>query len=277
MSRRDLTGLRVGRLLVLYEGERTPNKNYKWICRCDCGKEVAVRSDTLIAGNTKSCGCLSSDVAKAHLEGQRFGNLTVIRETGRNEYGDVLWLCKCDCGNNHIVKSVNLVHGYVKSCGCMRNQMISDANKTHGKVGTRIYNSWHCMKSRCYNANNEHFKDYGARGITVCEEWKDNFQAFYDWAMSHGFREDLTIDRIDVNKGYTPENCRWATAKEQQRNRRITIFLDYNGERKPLAEWAEIKGINRKVLERRIRNHWSVKRALETPARLIRRKHEQNI
>lgn len=261
----SLIGLKFGRLTVIAESGVQGRSKYKWLCKCECGNETIVRGDVLKSGGTKSCGCLSSDVAKAHLEGKRFGNLTVIKETGRNEYGDVLWLCKCDCGNNHIVKSVNLIHGYVKSCGCMRNQMISDANKTHGKTDTRVYNSWHCMKNRCYNANDEHFKDYGARGITVCEEWINDFQAFYNWAMSHGYKEGLTIDRIDVNKGYSPENCRWATAKEQQHNRRNTIYLTYNGETKSTPEWAEIVGIDPHVLRYRINAKWSTKRALEEP------------
>lgn len=267
----NLIGQKFGRLLVIDEAGIEGRGKYRWLCWCECGKETVVRGDLLKSGRTKSCGCLSSDSAKYHLVGNRYGHLSVIREEGRNKHGEVMWLCKCDCGNEMLAKSCNLVHGFVKSCGCMSGQMISNANKKHGKINTRIYSSWHCMKNRCYNTNDEHYPDYGARGITVCEEWKDNFQVFYEWAISHGFREDLTIDRIDVNKGYSPNNCRWATAKEQQRNRRITVYLDYKGDKKPLAEWAEIKGIDRKNLEYRIRAKWPVEKALETPVKSKRK------
>lgn len=263
--KRNLIGQRFERLMVIEEGYKSKNGSLMWLCRCDCGTEKYVRSDSLLSGRIKSCGCYNKDVAKAHLEGQRFGFLTVVKENGRNKDGDVLWLCKCDCGNEHTVKSVNLIHGYVKSCGCKRGEMISQKTTKHGLHKSKLYHIWRGMKNRCYNPKHEHYYLYGERGITICEEWDKDFMQFYEWATTHGFREDLTIDRIDNNKGYSPENCRWATPKEQQRNRRVTVFLNYKGERKPLAEWAEIKGINRKALEHRIRVGWPTEKALETP------------
>lgn len=261
----SLIGQKFGRLTVIAESGVQGKGKYKWLCKCECGNETIVRGDLLKSGRTKSCGCLSSDVAKAHLEGQRFGNLTVIRETERNKYGDVLWLCKCDCGKNHIVKSVNLIHGYVKSCGCKRGEFISQKNSKHGLCDSKLYHIWHGIKNRCINTKHDNYVRYGARNISMCEEWLNDFKAFYDWAITHGFKEGLTIDRIDNFKGYSPDNCRWITAKEQQHNRRDTIYLTYNGETKSTPEWAEIVGIDPHVLRHRINAKWSTKRALEEP------------
>lgn len=267
--KRDLIGQRFGRLTVIGEGERASNGSIKWICRCECGNEIHIRGDLLISGNTKSCGCLSRDAAKSHLEGQRFGNLTVIKEDGRSKYGDVMWLCQCDCGNTTRVKSVDLIHNNTHSCGCFKLARISETNTIHGKCNTKLYHIWHGIKNRCYNPNHDNYIRYGARSIQMCDEWVNNFQAFYDWAITHGFEENLTIDRINNYKGYSPDNCRWITPKEQQHNRRDTVFLTYKGETKSLPEWAEIMHINVDALRYRIKAHWSVDKALETPVKSI--------
>ena len=140
------------------------------------------------------------------LTGQRFGRLTVLERT------ELKWLCKCDCGNKKIVAGGHLVSGDTKSCGCLRIK--------HGMRNTRLYSIWHGMKERCYNTKHKFYKHYGGRGIKVCEEWKNDFQTFADWALSHGYADNLTIDRIDVNGNYEPSNCQWATNAEQQRNKR---------------------------------------------------------
>ena len=158
-----------------------------------------------------------------NLKGQKFGRLTAICPVGKNRQGAILWLCNCDCGNDTVVEGRSLTSGATRSCGCLdREAHKFRPNRTiHGKSGTRLYRIWKKMKSRCSNPNDPDYQQYyGSRGITVCPEWLNDFQAFYDWAMSHGYSDELSIDRIDNEKGYSSDNCRWATAEEQRHNQR---------------------------------------------------------
>lgn len=207
------------------------------------------------------------------LTGRRFGRLVVLKRAGNyiqppNGRKRPQWLCKCDCGNVTTTIGENLRNGSTVSCGCRRKENGAKSLKgnhyqrTHGKTNTRLYNIWCNMKSRCRNPNNDAFRLYGAEGKTVCEEWQE-FKPFYDWSMSHGYRDDLTIDRTDGTKGYSPENCRWATMKEQQNNRRNNRKIPYNGEEKTIPQWADEYNINVGTLRSRLeRSGWTIEKAL---------------
>lgn len=145
------------------------------------------------------------------LSGRKFGRLTVKEFARAGNNRQSIWRCECDCGNFVEVSRNRLLSGHTKSCGCLG---------THGGKGTRLYNIWRGMKQRCFNPNNRQYNDYGGRGITVCDEWKNDFPAFRDWALTHGYRDDLSIDRINNDSSYEPGNCRWTTAKVQSNNRR---------------------------------------------------------
>lgn len=206
------------------------------------------------------------------LTGQRFGRWTVLRRAGLDAAGkNATWLCQCDCGNKKIVTKVALTSGHSKSCGCycseVSKQLIKPLHERHRdeypKI-ERLFRIWIKMRNRCYNPQNDGYKNYGGRGIDICLEWS-NFYEFQEWALNAGYSPDLTLDRINVNGNYCPENCRWVSIKRQSRNKRKTIYLTLDGVRKPMADWADEIGISWRTLHSRYVRGWSDERILTTP------------
>ena len=199
------------------------------------------------------------------LTNKRFERLTVIKRVNNSKHGDARWLCKCDCGNQVIVSSPNLKSNHVKSCGCLAKEIKSQIHKKHGLTSTKIYIIYHSMLNRCYNKNDKSYFRYGGRGISVCPEWRKDFINFYNWAMQNGYREDLTIERINVNDNYKPDNCRWATITEQANNRRTSKYIEYKGEVHTIAEWAKIYNIPYLMFYRRLKRGWDFDKCIKTP------------
>lgn len=229
-----------GRLTVIGEGEpyirpKTGHKATRWNCRCECGAYTLVQTGTLKSGKAKSCGCLQRELARdrmagkpgqnaANLLGQRFGRLLVIEQVGRIGGRGVMWKCLCDCGNETIAATKELRSHNTKSCGCLRDEKISCVNNIHGESHTRLYNVWNGMRQRCKDPNHKSYHNYGGRGITFCDEW-DDYTAFRNWALASGYDvnanySDCTLDRIDVDGNYEPDNCRWVDATTQALNKR---------------------------------------------------------
>lgn len=182
--------------------------------------------------------------------GERYGRLVVIANGGKGADRRYLAVCKCDCGNTCTVMEKHLRSGNTQSCGCLKRDRGIKANTTHGHSKTHLYRIWASMKDRCKREDCTGFENYGGRGITVCQEW-ETFEPFHEWALSHGYSSGLTIDRIDVNGNYCPENCRWATMKEQGNNKRDTVKITFNGTTHSLKEWSEILGVNYYTMHKR--------------------------
>ena len=207
---------------------------------------------------------------KLDLTGMKFSRLTAVKEVEpkRKPSGqkEVKWLCLCECGNQISVSVGNLRTGHTKSCGCFRAEKMSNKQKVHGMSQSRLYGIYTGIKTRCLNANEPAYKDYGGRGIKMCDEWLNDFMAFYDWAMANGYNDNLSIDRIDVNGNYEPSNCQWATRKEQNNNKRNNHLITYKGKTQTIAQWANEKGLSYKVLYTRLIDYkWAIDKALTTP------------
>lgn len=271
----NLIGRRFGKLVVTeYVGyEDAPCKGRKtlfyWKCVCDCGNTCITYSGNLTGHHKKSCGCIRKGV---DLTGQRYGRLIVIKESApriRKDRKSVkrVWECKCDCGNTTYVIHESLVSGTTKSCGCLQKEGCPKNPDAITRKHARLYKIWRGIKERCTKPNDQHHKNYYDRGIKVCPEWMQ-FKPFMEWALSHGYEDNLTIDRIDVNGNYEPDNCRWATNKQQQNNKRNNVKYNYYGEQLTLSEIADRCNIKYGTLEARIlRYNYTLEEAISKPVR----------
>lgn len=186
---------------------------------------------------------------KYDLTGMKFGLLTVaFMSSQRNKWGDILWVCECECGRSRLSTTGSLRHGGNTSCGCINNK---------GEFHRRLKPTWSGMIARCYRPKSTSYKNYGAKGITVCDEWHD-YEVFKKWAIESGYNENLSLDRFPDGKGnYSPSNCRWATDIEQANNRSGNRFIEIDGQQKTIADWSRISGINQVRIARRIKLGWS--------------------
>lgn len=262
----DMTGMQFGKLTVLRRAENSKYGCARWVCRCECGREIVVSGNELRRGIRTDCGKHSTAWNYADLTGKRFGRLTVIERAENYKGCQTQWRCKCDCGNEAVVRGAYLNSGVTKSCGCYKAEAVKTASLKHGKVKTRLWRIWVNMRGRCQQKSSSQYKYYGERGIKVCDEWSE-FVPFMEWALGNGYKENLTIDRIDTNGNYCPENCRWVTSAEQNRNKSSNHFITIDGETKILADWARTSGLDARLIGRRLKDGWDAKTAVFKPVK----------
>lgn len=258
-KRIDLAGQKFGRWTVL-GFHSVKNGDSLWTCRCECGIEKPVRRWSLVTGRSRQCGsCVRVHPASfIDLTGQIFGKWTVIKIHSTTNFGQARWLCRCECGTQQAVMSHRLRQGKSYECdSCVQMRHVAY---------TPEYRAWGAMKTRCYNKKTKYYHRYGGRGITVCDRWLESFENFFE---DMGKRPSLeySLDRINNSLGYSPDNCRWATRSEQQRNMRSNRILTHNGKSMCAAAWSRITGISKTLLNARLKAGWSIDRVLTTPVR----------
>lgn len=214
------------------------------------------------------------------LTGCRFGRWTVLERDLNNKH-DTAWICRCDCGTERSVRAICLINNRSKSCGCLRNEINAQKYYKHGGIHDRLYHIWSSMKQRCYNPNSRNYNDYGGKGITICEEWLNSYDSFKKWAFENGYDSnaeqfECTIDRIDFNKGYSPDNCRWVSAQIQNNNKRNVISYEYNGETHTLYEWSVLLNFNCDRARRRLYDGWTFEDAITKDHQRIAKTYTYN-
>lgn len=211
-----------------------------------------------------------------NLIGCVYGKLLVVDYAGKDYKNNTMWLCKCKCGNEKVVRGSKLKSGEVKSCGCLRhednpvkNENIRLSKIKHNKSNTRLYYIYNNMVRRCEDPKSNKYRLYGGRGISVCKEWRYDINTFFEWAEMSGYHDNLTIDRINVNGNYCPDNCRWTNMKVQSNNKTNNILITYNDETHTVTEWSDIIGINSKTIYARLKRGWDCVDAITKPVRQI--------
>ncbi len=256
---KDIAGEHFGDLVAInYVGNNLGSQaGAYWLFRCKCGVEKVLSGRAVRSGSVRSCGCSKQRTDET---GNVYNKLTVLEFVGTTKGGDSSWLCRCECGNTTVVARGHLKNESIKSCGCHRR---CAGGACSGRKPTPEYTSWKEMKRRCYNTRNPEYHNYGGRGITVCDNWKNSFVDFLAY-VGYKPSPDATIDRIDVNGNYEPGNVRWATKLEQSQNTRKTSKLTYNGETHCLREWARKLGISHSTLRTRIAKGWPLERVFSS-------------
>jgi hypothetical protein len=221
MIRKDISGQKFGMLTVIKWAHG--GQNSYWLCKCSCGNETTVPMPNLKSGNTTHCGCVPvQNTSFIDRTGQQYGRLTVISNINKcsSRTTRTNWLCRCSCGEILSVESGNLASGHTQSCGCYFIEQVS----THGccAENRRLYSIWGGMMARCFNPNSKGYRFYGARGRTVCEEWKD-VRTFFEWALSNGYTDELTIERKNPTGNYESSNCEWIALKFQMQNTTVSL------------------------------------------------------
>lgn len=270
---KDLLGQRFGKLLVTKALGSNKDQSRIWECKCDCGNTLTATTVSLTHGKNH-CGCVKY-IPKTFVDltGKTFGRLKVIKfaykKSDRN-----FWECICSCGKTVFATSTCLTRGHTKSCGCLQRDWAKN-HKKHGYAHKlSLYHIWKSMKERCNNQKDKSYKNYGGRGIKVCDEWQNDYLNFHNWAFENGYIEEklpngknkLTLDRIDNNGNYEPTNCRWITNAKQARNKRNNVIVEYNGEKVNLRNLCDNLNVKYSVVYNRIfLSNWTLEKAISTP------------
>lgn len=275
---KDLTGQKFGEWLVLKRLGSNKYKTPMWECQCSCGVIRNHQASNLLSGSSTSCGC-----AKQYRDdsGQKFGRLTILSKIQAKDSDYSRYVCLCDCGNYITPIASNIVRGLTTSCGCHAKALKVERNKvrmtTHGKSRSKVYRTYQGMIERCYNPNVVNYHMYGGRGITVCDRWLESFENFYE-DMGDPPSDNLSIDRVFNALGYSKDNCKWSTSKEQTWNTRANRLVTFQGETKCIGEWVDIltkEGLmtaTYSAVACRLSRGWTVEDAFFTPLLRIRRK-----
>lgn len=264
-KRKNVVGEKRGKLTAISMGVGKDGRSTV-TCKCDCGKIKTIALGDFGKG-TKSCGCLQKAKGKeleeagirkgnpvTDLSGKKFGRWTVLSKAEKRN-SHIYWNCICDCGVERVVLAQNLLSRRSTSCGCYNREISVEVTRKRNfrdyDTHTKLYTTWLNMKARC-SERGDQYKRYFFRGIFVCDEWKNDYRAFLKWAMANGYNDSLTIDRIDNNKGYCPENCRWTTYQEQGNNKSNNRIIEHNGIKKTMAQWSRELGINYSTFQTRM-------------------------
>ena len=278
MSRKNAQiGDKSGKLTILeILGKYKPNcRDYYCLVKCDCGNEEIIKCTYISTGERTMCEqCKKEEIKNNQIMkiGEKFGKLTIVEYLGQGKNTKdkhFRYKVKCECGEEEVVSSTLLRTKKRMCCKCSRKE-----NTKHNMSRTRLYGIYRSMKQRCYLKTSKAYKYYGGRGIKVCDEWRNDSSKFFEWALANGYKDGLSIDRVDVNGNYEPSNCRWTTAVVQANNQRTNRKLTYNGETHGIYEWERIMGLPHNLIGVRIREcGWSAEKAITTP--VLRKKSQK--